>query len=100
MWSWLTAIAVIALMASAVAQPRPNTMVMSCRDAQALIVSRGAVVLGTGPHTYDRYVRDQGYCPAATIGEQSWERTADVAACPIGLRCRDAGESTERSGDR
>ena len=27
-----------------------------------LVSSQGAVVLGTGAHTYDRFVRDVGFC--------------------------------------
>ena len=59
MWQWFTALAAFGIATGTAAQPRPNTLSMSCRDAQALVVSHGAIVLGTGPNRYERYVRDQ-----------------------------------------
>ena len=56
-------IVVLGIAADAAAQPRPNTLQMSCREARALVVSHGAIVLGTGPNRYERYVRDQSFCP-------------------------------------
>jgi hypothetical protein len=94
------ALALCTLAGAAVAQPRPATTAMTCQQTRALIVARGAVVLTTGPNTYDLYVRDQGYCPMAKIAEQAWERTSDDPQCPIGFRCRDLGENSERSGDQ
>jgi hypothetical protein len=94
------AAAFCALASAAVAQPRPATTAMTCQQTKALILARGAVVLTTAPYTYDLYVRDQGFCPAAKIAEQAWERTLDQAQCPIGFRCRDLGENSERSGDQ
>ncbi|MEW6630453.1 MAG: hypothetical protein AB1440_06250 [Pseudomonadota bacterium] len=44
----------------AAAQARPDTRAMTCSETQALIQSRHAVVLTTGPDTYDRYVRQYG----------------------------------------
>src|SRR3954453_21610302 len=82
------------------AQPRPDTTAMTCQDARAVVMARGAVVFSTGTHTYQLYVRDQRYCALAEIAEQGWERTADAAKCPIGFRCRDFGENSSRSGDR
>ena len=60
------------------AQGRPSTLAMSCAQARALIQWQGAIVLSTGPYTYDRFVRDQGFCPLAEVAEQTWEPTADV----------------------
>ena len=100
MWKWFTALAALGLATGAAAQPRPNTLQMSCRDAQALVVSHGAIVLGTGPNRYERYVRDQSFCPIGMRTESIWDQAADAAACPIGYRCRDATEIGTRSGDR
>jgi len=38
MWQWLTALAAFGIATGTAAQPRPNTLSMSCRDAQALVV--------------------------------------------------------------
>jgi hypothetical protein len=100
MWKWIAALAALGIAADAAAQPRPNTLGMSCRAAQALVVSHGAIVLGTGPDRYERYVRDQSFCPVGMRTESIWDRTADLAACPVGYRCRDATEIGTRSGDR
>ncbi len=99
MWKWLAVLVVLGIAADAAAQPRPNTLQMSCRQAQALVVSHGAIVLGTGPNRYERYVRDQSFCPVGMRTETIWDQTADLAACPVGYRCRDASEIGTRSGD-
>ena len=52
----------------------------------------GAIVLGTGPYRYERYVRDQSFCPIGMRTETIWDQTANLAACPIGYRCRDFSE--------
>ena len=54
--------------ATALAQ-RPQSPAMTCRQAAGLVFARGAVVLGTGGHTYDRYVRDRGFCEVTEIDE-------------------------------
>jgi hypothetical protein len=100
MWKWFTALAALGIATGAAAQPRPNTLQMSCRDAQALVVSHGAIVLGTGPNRYERYVRDQSFCPIGMRTQSIWDQAADAAACPIGFRCRDPSEVGTRSGDR
>ena len=47
---------------SAVAQPRPSTVDMRCAQAAGIVAAQGAIVLGTGGFTYDRFVSDVGYC--------------------------------------
>jgi hypothetical protein len=95
----LSATAVVALLATAAnAQPRPSTLAMSCAQARALVASRGAIVLGTGPYTYDRYVAHQGFCPRDQITEPAYERTLDSPQCYIGSRCV-ARRSEQPAGD-
>ena len=72
----------------AVAQPRLSTLSMSCRQAQALVASRGAIVLSTGQYTYDRYVSHVGFCEIEQTTEPAFEPTADNPQCLIGNRCR------------
>ncbi|WP_217577600.1 hypothetical protein [Mesorhizobium sp. GbtcB19] len=53
-------IAGVACAASSAHAARPDTRAMSCAQVQALIRSRHAAVLTTGPNTYDRFVRQFG----------------------------------------
>jgi hypothetical protein len=83
-------LALTAFATSAVAQPRASTLTMSCGQARGVVASRGAVVLGTGRYTYDRYVIDRNFCEINETIEPVWVPTADTPQCPIGYRCRDA----------
>lgn len=58
---------------------RPDARQMTCGQVQALIDERGAVVLTTGTHTYERYVASGQFCQ---MGE---------AARPDGISTRDNG---------
>ncbi|MBB3019555.1 hypothetical protein FHR70_002620 [Microvirga lupini] len=71
----------------ALAQSHPLTLRMSCAQAQNLVASQRAVVLNTGPLTYDRYVGSYGFCMAGETLDPAWVPTADTAQCPIGYRC-------------
>ncbi|NUS20061.1 MAG: hypothetical protein HOQ25_09755 [Mesorhizobium sp.] len=51
---------VVACAASAAHAARQDTRGMTCAQAQALVRSRHAAVLTTGPNTYDRFVRQFG----------------------------------------
>jgi hypothetical protein len=93
-----TVMALSAVASAAAAQGRPSTLAMSCTQARALVAASGAIVLGTGPHTYDRFVRDQSFCSIGETTQPVWERTADVAQCPIGFRCRLVGENRKVEG--
>src|SRR3954463_3296195 len=55
---WIAVLALIAALgsASAEAQPRPSTVAMTCPQAAHLVAARGAIVLGTGGFTFDRFV--------------------------------------------
>ncbi len=44
-------IAATMLTTAAVAQNRPSTTAMTCRQAVSLVYARGAIVLGTGGYT-------------------------------------------------
>ena len=47
---------------SALSQARPDSLRMTCNQARAFVAARGAVILGSGPHIYDRIVSDQRFC--------------------------------------
>lgn len=73
----------------AAAQTRPSSVAMTCGQTAGLILDRGAVVLGTGGQTYDRYVRDRGFCEVTEIAVRAFVPTRDNPACFIGYRCRE-----------
>lgn len=73
---------------AAAAQPRPLTTSLPCASVAALVSARGAVVLGTGPNAYDRYVAHGGLCERGQGSEPAFERAADTAQCLVGYRCR------------
>lgn len=75
--------------APAHAQSMPDSLRMSCAATAALVRERGAVVIGTGPGIFDRYVSTQGYCAPGQTTEPIWLQTADQKQCFIGYRCRD-----------
>jgi hypothetical protein len=60
---------------------------MTCAQTRALVVKNGAIVIGTGPDLYDRFVSDARFCSRAQHLEASWIRTIDVAQCAVGYRC-------------
>ena len=76
------------LSTAAVAQSGPTTLAMTCAQARGIVASQGAVVLHTGPTTYDRYVRDGSFCAFQETARPAWVRTADTAQCPVGGVCR------------
>lgn len=75
----------------ALAQGRPSTVAMSCAQASRLVASQGAIVLGTGGQTYDRFVRDRSFCEPTEIARRAFRPTRDAAACLIGYTCYEPG---------
>ncbi len=91
----LTLILAQATTAAAWAQSGPTTQAMTCEQARGIVAARGAVVLRTGPSTYDRYVRDSSFCPHPQTARAASIRTADTAQCAVGGVCR---ETTVENG--
>lgn len=71
----------------ALAQGRPYVPSMSCVQARRLVQSRGAIVLGTSPSQYDRYVSSEGYCQRDETAAPAFEPTRDQRSCQIGYYC-------------
>jgi hypothetical protein len=71
------------------AQTRPSTVSRPCRDSQQLVVTRGAIVLGTGGYTYDRFVRERRFCEFNQYVEPALVPSLDTPQCFIGYRCKD-----------
>lgn len=86
--SALCGAAVILVSAVAGAQARPDTRAMDCANAQALVQQNGAVVLSTGTHTYDRFVRSQSFCTYSEVAQMTWVPTTDDRQCPVGYTCK------------
>lgn len=89
------AIILMSMGSGALAQGRPLTLQMSCNGARQLVASQGAVVLSTGPTTYDRYVGGYGQCVLGETLEPAWVPAADTPQCLVGYRCV---ERTKPSG--
>lgn len=81
-------LALSAIATSVHAQQRPMTPGLACAQAQQLVLRNGAIVLGTGTYTYDRYVRDLSFCQHDESLEAAWVPTRDTPQCPVGFRCR------------
>ena len=69
------------------AQSRPQSTRMTCGQAASLVFQRGAIVLGTGGYTYDRYVRDRGFCEIAETTKAAFAPTLDNPQCFVGYTC-------------
>ena len=80
--------AFIGLPLPASAQAMPNSLTMSCAQARALVQREGAVVIGTGPNLYDRFVTDAGFC-ASKRSQPAWIATRDEPECLVGQLCRE-----------
>mgnify|MGYP006279554165 CR=1 FL=1 len=87
---------VFGALGSAWAQGRPDSLRMSCENARRLVSERGAIVLGTGPDLYDRYVATQGFCQRDEITDPVWVPTADKSQCFIGYRCKRVDDEFSR----
>jgi hypothetical protein len=83
----LAAVLVAATAAPASAQRRPDTLTMTCQQVGALVRAQGAIVLGTGPHIFDRYVADGRFCSLNEVAAPSPLRTRDAARCLSANRC-------------
>jgi hypothetical protein len=81
-------IAAAIVAASAASAQRPSTRMMTCQAAQALVRSQGALILDTGPGTYDRFVNGPGRCLRGETTVPAWVPTRDSAQCFIGYYCR------------
>ncbi len=71
-------------------QRRASTTNMTCAQATAVVTQQGAVVLGTGGQTYDRFVRYESLCPTGLYARPAFEPTRDNPNCLIGYYCTNA----------
>ncbi len=71
------------------ASARQDARRMTCNQVHQLIKRRGAVVLTTGRHTYERYVIGSGLCNRAEVARTKRIQTRDTRRCPVRM-CEDA----------
>ncbi|KFC75155.1 hypothetical protein FG93_00915 [Bosea sp. LC85] len=72
----------------AAAQSRPSTVNRPCSASRHDVIANGAIVLGTGGYTYDRFVRDRSFCQFDEIADPAWVPSRDTASCFVGYRCK------------
>lgn len=77
-----------AMVSSAQAQSRPSTVDMPCGASRQLVYARGAIVLGTGGMTYDRFVRDRTFCDLTEYAQAAYVPSLETPACFVGYRCK------------
>jgi hypothetical protein len=73
---------------AAAAQSRPSTTTQSCETSRRMVAAHGAIVLGTGGYTYDRFVRDRSFCEFDEEAEPAWVAARDTPTCMVGHRCK------------
>lgn len=88
----LLAVCLTMLAAEAQAVSRYTSTHMSCAQTRDTIVSQGAAILQwrsvtSGVQRYDRYVRDDSFCPTGQYAERAWVPTADTQSCPV-YKCK------------
>lgn len=67
---------------------RPSTTTMTCGQAAATVAKAGAIVLTTGPGTYERFVATSAKCQRGELTEPATAPTTDEESCPVGYVCR------------
>ncbi len=85
------AVVLVGLSSAAGAQERPSSVTMTCQQAAGLVSTRGALVLGTGRFTYDRFVRDRSFCEPTEVAANAFVPTRDNPECLVGYRCIEPG---------
>jgi hypothetical protein len=79
-----TAVAMLAPV-DASAQMEPPTI--TCAQARGQVQARGAAVVYSSRHIYDRYVTDQRFCSHGETTRAAFIPTRDDPACFVGFRC-------------
>ncbi len=79
----------IVMTAGSAQAKRPDTRMMTCQAARALIQQQGAVVMTTGRFTFDRIVSGRGFCDRGEETVLKVVPTSDNPRCRIGYTCRD-----------
>jgi hypothetical protein len=86
----LLALFALSLTGAALAQGRPQSPARSCDANRQSVLANGAIVLGTGGYTYDRFVRDRSFCQFDEMADPAWVPARDTPQCFVGYRCKSA----------
>lgn len=86
----LIALLALGFAGAAQAQGRPQSPARSCEANRQSVIANGAIVLGTGGHTYDRFVRDRSFCQFDETVFPAWVPARDTPQCFVGYRCKNA----------
>ena len=78
---------VVLLIGASAAAGRPATHAMTCAQAQALVATKGAIVMSTGPYTYERFVAHHGFCRHGEVADRVYAPTSDNPQCRVGYHC-------------
>lgn len=73
---------------AALAQSRPSTPDRTCAANRQNVATNGAIVLGTGGFTYDRFVNDRSFCQHGDFLEPAFVPSRDNPQCFVGYRCK------------
>lgn len=84
----ILALALVLVADVATAQSRPSTLARPCGANRQSVIASGAIVLGTGGYTYDRFVRDRSFCQLDEYTEPAWVPSSDTPSCFVGYRCK------------
>jgi hypothetical protein len=93
--AWVAA--VIALASASPVHARPSTTTMSCGQAAATVAKAGAIVLTTGPGTYERFVASDAKCLPGEFAEAAQAPTLDSLSCTVGYICKQRERFEESS---
>ncbi|RDJ24259.1 hypothetical protein DWF00_04040 [Bosea caraganae] len=84
----ILALALVLAADAAAAQSRPSTVTRPCDANRQSVIASGAIVLGTGGFTYDRFVNDRSFCQVDQYTEPAWVPSRDTPSCFVGYRCK------------
>ncbi|MGY2049920.1 hypothetical protein [Methylobacterium sp. JK268] len=79
------------------ATPRIAAPALRCGEVETLVNRAGAAIVATSPFTYERLVRDVGFCSIEQTTAPFFGPASDGGQCFLGYRCRD--RSTEGRRD-
>ena len=78
----------VILAGTSLSDARPSTTTMSCGQAAATVARAGAMVLTTGPGTYERFVASGAQCLPGEFTEAAQAPTLDSPYCTVGYVCK------------
>jgi hypothetical protein len=86
--SRLALLVLVAWASPSLSEARPSTTTMTCGQAAATVAKAGAIVLTTGPGTYERFVASGAECLPGEFTEAAQAPTTDSPSCTVGYVCK------------